>query len=252
MRRYYVRLDDAHAKMDIKKWKRVISILDNFGVKAIIGVIPNNKDSEIDVLEYSINFWNVVKEWNENGHIIALHGLNHLKHTTNPGLIPKNKRSEFAGLDIELQTKKIAKGIEYFKENGFEVKIFIPPFHSFDRNTIVALLKYNIDVLYDGISFYPYEKDKILFFPQQYNKFKKRRKGCWTTCLHPSSMTSLNFKDMETFISENKHDFHNDFFETVKKYRNRKVTFKDMIFYKIYFLRRQIYFLKKRILYAEH
>ena len=73
MLRYYIRLDDAHCHMDIAKWEEVISFLDSIGIKAIIGVIPNNKDREIN-FKSNVNIWEIVKEWELSGHIIALHG----------------------------------------------------------------------------------------------------------------------------------------------------------------------------------
>ncbi len=247
MLRYYIRLDDVHAKMDLKKWNRVIEMLDKFDIKAIIGVIPENKDVEINVANSSVDFWKIVKSWQKKGHIIALHGFNHLKITNMQGLIPKNRRSEFAGVKIEEQRKKLDEGIKYFKQNNLNVEVFIPPFHSFDKNTLKILIEKNINIVYDGISIYPYKQYGIIFFPQQYNGFKEKNKGIWSICLHPSSMSEIEFVDMKKFITKNREYFVNDFFHIKEKYKNNKQIFTDILFFNIYFIRRKIFLLKKRI-----
>jgi predicted deacetylase len=230
--------------MDIAKWEEVISFLNSIGIKAIIGVIPNNKDFEIN-FKSNVNIWEIVKEWESSGHIIALHGYEHLQLTQNAGCIPKNHRSEFAGLPLEQQIDKITKGIKILNTQGFTSKVFIPPFHSFDKVTLKALESLNIKIIYDGISFFPYYKNNILFFPQQNNYFKKRRIGIWTTCLHPSNMNNDEIIKMKNFIFSNREDFKNDFFTIAKHYQNRKESFLDRAYFMLYFIRRKLYKIKK-------
>ena len=246
MLRYYVRLDDAHHKMDLDKWIKIIKLLDKYNIKAIIGVIPDNKDDEINYNYQIDNFWDIIKKWQNNGHIIGLHGLNHLKLTKKAGIIPKNNRSEFAGLSFNEQLNKIKISKQFFKQNDIDTNIFIAPFHSFDINTIKALKQENIHIIYDGISLYPYREYEVLFVPQQYNFFKKRKKGIWSVCLHPSEMKEEEIFALEKFIKENKEYFKNDFFEVIEKF-NRKKSIEDMIFFYKYFLRRKLFLLKKKI-----
>jgi len=41
---YLVRLDDACPYLDKKKWQRMEDILDKYGVKPLVGIIPANAD----------------------------------------------------------------------------------------------------------------------------------------------------------------------------------------------------------------
>jgi len=245
--RYYIRLDDAHDRMNLSKWNKIIKLLDKYDIKAIIGVIPENKDKAIVYNNKIENFWEIIKHWQNNSHIIGIHGLNHLKITNNSGLVPKNNKSEFAGLTLDEQIIKLKKSKRIFDLNKINVKIFIPPFHSFDYNTLKALKYININVLYDGISFYPYKERGIILVPQQYNYFKKRKKGVWSICLHPSDISNNELLKLEKFIQDNRKNFKNDFFETIFKFnRNRNLI--DRMFFYWFFIRRKIYFFKKNML----
>jgi len=244
--RYYIRLDDAHEQMNLKQWEELISLLDSFGIKAIIGVIPQNRDSEI-ISGSCPHFWKVVQSWQRQGHIIALHGLHHLKITSQGGIIPKNRRSEFAGVSYLEQQQKIQKALEIFHHKGFSPTVFIPPFHSFDKKTITVLRENGFRIIYDGIAFYPYFKYNILFFPQQYNKCIKQKEGIWTICLHPSTMVDEEFQTMRNFLQENRDHFVNDFFEVAQRFQLREENMKDRWFHRYYFFRRTLFLLKKRV-----
>ena len=41
---YLVRLDDACPQMNKQKWQRVENILDKYGIKPMVGIIPHNED----------------------------------------------------------------------------------------------------------------------------------------------------------------------------------------------------------------
>lgn len=66
---------------------------------------------------------------------IALHGYS---HQTNG--LRRNGYSEFAGLDYEEQFKRIKQGKQFLEEKLLTpVAIFIPPWNSYDSNTVKAL-----------------------------------------------------------------------------------------------------------------
>lgn len=44
MIRYIIRLDDASEIMNVSAWERIEELLDNYNIKPIVGIIPNNKD----------------------------------------------------------------------------------------------------------------------------------------------------------------------------------------------------------------
>jgi len=44
---YLIRLDDASEFMDIDKWTTMEILLDNYRIKPIVGVIPDNNDGDL-------------------------------------------------------------------------------------------------------------------------------------------------------------------------------------------------------------
>ena len=63
MNKYLIRLDDACPTMDTSKWQRMEDILDNCGVRPMIGVIPANNDQKQQLDAFDHNFWDKVKNW---------------------------------------------------------------------------------------------------------------------------------------------------------------------------------------------
>ena len=59
--KYLIRLDDACPTMNCAKWVRVEDILDRYGIKPMVGVIPNNEDPEQVIDVYDDDFWSKVK-----------------------------------------------------------------------------------------------------------------------------------------------------------------------------------------------
>ena len=119
-----MRLDDAAEKMDIEKWNRMEQLLDKYSIKPLVGVIPICKDPMMDKYEKDNVFWDKVHRWMNKGWTIALHGYEHVYCTRNGGINPVNKRSEFAGLSLDEQKRKIREGVSVFRENGIEPEVF--------------------------------------------------------------------------------------------------------------------------------
>ncbi len=202
--KYIFRLDDACEYSDLKKWKLIEKIFDKNNIKPIVAVIPNNKDYSLHYSKFNNNFWSKVKSWEDKGWTIALHGYNHIYHKvkrTNQ-LFPYYDRSEFTGLSIQAQKTKIKKALAIFKSNGIYPKIWVAPSHCFDYTTMDALKQEtNINMISDGISFYPYFSKGFHFIPQQIWKLKYKLFGLWTVCLHPDTMSYEDISSFEKKIS---------------------------------------------------
>ena len=127
--RYLIRLDDACPYMDRVKWQRMENILDKYGVKPLVGIIPANADLKTMIDPDDNNFWVKAHSWVKKGWSIALHGYDHVCISDDgmKGLNPFWRRSEFAGLSLELQREKIRNGYAVLKEQGFEPKYFFAP-----------------------------------------------------------------------------------------------------------------------------
>ena len=132
MSKYIMRLDDACEKRNIKCWDRIEKILDNYGIKPLVGVIPHCEDSMMDAYPIDDKFKIRVKSWADKDWIIALHGYNHVYSNKSGGINPVNYRSEFAGESLEVQKEKIRSGVSILNNMGINPKVFFAPSHTFD------------------------------------------------------------------------------------------------------------------------
>ena len=209
--KYLIRLDDACPTMDRTKWGRIEAILDRYGIKPMVGVIPYNEDPKQEIDSVDANFWNKVHQWENKGWAIALHGYNHCYSSDGglKGLNPMWSRSEFAGLSLEEQRLKIRKGVAIMREQGFNPQYFFAPSHTFDENTLAALREESdICIISDTIAIKPYKNGDFVIVPQLGGHcVEMKLPGVWTFCLHPNMMSDENFVDTEMFIQTHKDQF---------------------------------------------
>lgn len=210
---YLFRLDDIHPEMDWDKFERLKQIFDRYGVKPLITVIPENKDTSINRMSARGDFWESMKSLRSAGWSIAMHGYQHLYHTKNAGLVNINKYSEFAGLSYEVQVEKIRKGKMILREQGLPTDIFVAPAHSFDENTCRALVTEGFTTMSDGIALWPFEKNGLLSIPQIAWKPRKFFCGVVTFCIHPNTYSESDFAVLEDFLKE--HASHVSNFDSV-------------------------------------
>src|SRR5258706_11301801 len=84
---YLIRLDDACPEMDSERWQRVEEVLDEFKIKPIIAVVPDNQDNDLKRQSIDPVFWDKVRRWQSKGWAIAMHGHTHVMHATNERLL---------------------------------------------------------------------------------------------------------------------------------------------------------------------
>lgn len=177
--------------MPLKKWKKFELFFDEYNIKPIIGVVPENKDINLGN-EYDHDFWLRVKKWDDLGWSIAVHGLNHLLKPIDQSksFFGFGKKSEFVGLSKNQQSKIISKSLSIFSSNNIEPKLFMAPSHTFDQITLECLNEFtSIKLITDGFSYRPFKKQGFTFIPQQLWSIKKMPFGLYTICLHPSTMS---------------------------------------------------------------
>lgn len=210
-REYLIRLDDACPTMNSAKWGRMEEMLDAYGIKPMVGVIPHNEDSKLEIDLEDAHFWDKVRFWEKKGWSIALHGYNHSYDSEGGmnGVNPMWRRSEFAGLPLDKQREKIRNGVTIMRECGVTPKYFFAPSHTFDENTIVALREESdIRIISDTIGRYPYKKDDFWFIPQMMGHCVKMPiKGIYTFCFHPNAMNNAAFQNLELFLQKHKTQF---------------------------------------------
>lgn len=208
MKKYILRLDDACEQRNIQMWDNVEKLLDKYGIKPLVGVIPHCEDASMDKYPIDEHFWERVKIWKEKNWCIAMHGYNHVYSTLCGGINPVNNRSEFAGETLKTQKKKITDGIQIFKSHGIYPKVFFAPSHTFDENTIEALLTCSdIRIISDTIANRPYSENGITFVPQQSGKVRNLPFNTVTFCYHPNEMKECDINELEAFLVKHKDDF---------------------------------------------
>lgn len=159
-----VRMDDVCPRMNREKFDRYYHLLENLGIKPLLGVIPYCEDQSF-TSEEDPDFWERMKEFRENGCPIAMHGVHHVYTSESLGLVCSRPMSEFAGLPLDKQVEILNKGKQKMIENGLDTDIFMAPGHSYDRNTLKALEKCGFRYVSDGRSFHPYEAEGIVCIP---------------------------------------------------------------------------------------
>ena len=233
MPKYIMRLDDACPKCDLAKWDRMETLLDKYGIKPLVGVIPDCKDPNMDCYAEDPNFWTTrVQSWLSKNWILALHGYNHVFKTEYGGINPVNKRSEFAGVPYEEQKKMIAHGISILRSHGINPQVFFAPAHTFDENTIKALLEVSdIRTISDTPANKPYSKYGMTFIPQQSGRVRNLPFNTVTFCYHPNTMNDSAFVQLENFLKDNQ------FKEFPMERVSRKLSIVDKLLMRIYYAR---------------
>ena len=236
MSKYILRLDDASDYMDIENWQRMENLIDKYNIKPLVGIIPENQDPMlVDTYERDPLFWDKVIRWKEKGWELALHGYNHKYITHEGGVNPVNRRSEFAGVPLDVQRVKIRRGIRIFQDHEIDPNIFFAPSHTFDKNTLEALKKEsNIRIISDTIANDVYYQDGFYFIPQQSGKVRKLPFKVCTFCYHPNMMKETDFELLEDFLRRNMHCFDKKFTILSKRRKN----WIDRVLEKLYFLRK--------------
>lgn len=202
-----VRMDDIVPEMDWVKFGKFKALLDEYKIKPLIGVVPDNQDENLKRAQGSgiscaypapENFWEYVKKLQEHGWAIAMHGYQHIYTQKNGGLFPLNHFSEFAGLDYDRQLAMLEKGREIMESHGLKTDIFMAPAHSYDRNTLKALQKAGFGKITDGFGKTPYYWNKMYFYPISFRLQSdlKKKKGTTVMVVHTNT---VNEKDMEKY-----------------------------------------------------
>jgi len=160
------RMDDYGARSATDMELRIIDLFRKKGLSLTFGVIPFECAGKVDdpspqdVLPLPVEKGALLRAGFEEGIVdVALHGYSHQT-------ISDKERTEFAGLDYESQVERLAKGKQLLEGMiGAPVTIFVPPFNSYDRNTLRALEKLGFSCLSANWKGAAEKKSKICFMP---------------------------------------------------------------------------------------
>ena len=238
--KYLIRLDDACPTMNHELWGRMASLLDTYGVKPMVGVIPHNEDPNQVFDQENIGFWQLVLSWEQKGWAVAMHGYIHVYSSKDGGMNPLWEKSEFAGHPIDVQRDKIKKGVAVMREKGINPKYFFAPSHTFDENTLISLREEtDIRMISDTIASKPYKLGDFVFIPQQSgHPIKLPFGGLVTICYHPNTMTDDAFRRLEDFLRNHQQEMTS--FDKIDIASVRSKTMGDKCLSWLYFMRRKL------------
>lgn len=199
-----IRLDDITPDMDWDKFYNFKKLLDQYQIKPLIGVVPDNQDSNLHKEEKRQEFWQYIRQLQEEGWVVALHGYRHLYSTNKSGLFPLNNFSEFAGVPLEKQREMLQNGTEILKGYGIQTSVFMAPGHSFDKNTLLVLKELGYSYLTDGFGKQPYSRKGVTFLPISFSRKRslERQKGATTFVYHLNEMSEESYRNQVRFFEE--------------------------------------------------
>jgi predicted deacetylase len=210
---YLVRIDDICPTLNWTSWNEIEKVLIEANVKPILAVIPDNQDPQLMAGRREERFWERALEWQARGWTIGLHGYQHRFVTGDGGIIGAHARSEFAGLPREEQAEKLKLGCAILRQRGLDPQVWVAPAHSFDWNTVAALKTVGVRAISDGFGARPWNRDGMLWIPQQIGQFRSMPFGLWTVCIHvddPPYHDSVSFR------------------QTIARFRNSIVSFPEI------------------------
>ncbi len=163
------RYDDYSSKSATYLDEKVIDLFKKYHIAFTVGVIPyvasgviqNPRPQDVIVLSQPKvdMLLNAIHAGTLN---VALHGYSH--HNINRSFL--NKPTEFAGLDYDSQFLKIREGKLFLEKTlGVSIDTFIPPFGTYDANTLLALEKMNFLCLSSNLSGYASPSATLKFLP---------------------------------------------------------------------------------------
>lgn len=197
-----VRMDDITPDMDWKKFYRAKEILDNAGIKPLIGIVPLNEDQNLKIDEVNKDYYDIMRSLQQSGWVIALHGWHHKYTTSKGGIFPLNKFSEFAGVPYDRQLQMISEGRAELLCHDISTDIFMAPGHSYDKHTLKALRECGFTKITDGFGSKPYTRFGLTFYPISFLIARSMRKidGYTTLVLHTNTMRDSDFELLESRV----------------------------------------------------
>jgi predicted deacetylase len=200
---FVIRLDDICPTMDHAKFARARAHFEAAGVRALMGVVPDNQDPDLQIDAPDPGFWETMRDLRSRGWGISQHGYRHWIHTTSRGLLGITPRSEFAGRPLEDQHADLAAGQAILAAEGISTDIFMAPFHSYDAATLTALKSLGFTTLTDGYGVFPWRENGLLFMPQLFERPASFGIGIYTMCLHLNNMRMDEIDALGQFMRAN-------------------------------------------------
>ena len=201
-----IRIDDVCENMNWNLMSKLESLFDNYSIKPVLGVIPNNRDEDFLSFPRNDNFWDQVRKWQDKGWEIVQHGDTHIYDrlcSKKSDYFEYGGGSEFFGHPLDVQEKRIKNGLEKFKREKINIRSFFAQNQTYDEKTFVALKNCGINEVIDGYGLMPYTEKNVKFIPQLFEKVVLLPFGIQSTKLHLHVWDENDYKKFENFIKIN-------------------------------------------------
>ena len=140
--------------------------------------------------------------------MIALHGYSHVLRPSSGGLVPVQRCSEFVGLPIDEQRRRVKAGMRIMEDNGLEPRAWVAPAHGFDHLTLQALrAESGIRIICDGFTRRAVRRGDFTWLPQQLWRPRDMKRGLWTICIHPNELDADGLRLLEDFVATRRPSF---------------------------------------------
>lgn len=203
MKKIAFRIDDVCPQMDEEKFLAALDTLDEYGIKPLLGIIPDNQDPFLTRHDTDPGFWQKMKKLQSEGCLIAMHGYRHVYDNKAISMMTGKGKSEFAGHSYQVQCDKLERGVAILKQHDLDTDIFMAPAHSFDKNTIRALSQMGFKYISDGRSSQCYERFGIKFLPCRSYRVSVKCHGLTTVALHPCTNGARELETLRKTLNRN-------------------------------------------------
>jgi predicted deacetylase len=204
---YLLRFDDLCPTMDFGRWDRFLPLIEEFGIRPILAIVPDNKDRDLERAVPDPEFWGRMRAMEAAGASIALHGFQHLCNNQGKSMVPSHPHSEFAGVSAGIQRQWISSGLKILRGHGLNPCLWVAPRHGFDWQTLEALRAEGIGLVSDGFARVPFTRAGLTWIPQQLWSPVKKAKGLWTICLHTNTACDSQVDQLRVFLGRHASQF---------------------------------------------
>lgn len=204
---YLLRFDDLCPTLSRRRWERFLPLIEEFAIKPILAVVPDNRDRGLVRDRPDPEFWARMRAMEAAGATIALHGYQHLCRNIGKSLLPLHLHTEFCGISRDTQQQWIGAGLAILRGHGLNPRVWVAPRHGFDRNTLLALHREGIRLLSDGFARVPVKRGGITWIPQQLWAPVEKSKGLWTICMHPNTAREGQVEQLHKFLRKHSAQF---------------------------------------------
>jgi predicted deacetylase len=204
---YLLRFDDLCPTASHTRMHRLLRLIEEYGIKPILAVIPDNRDYDLQLSPPDPEFWDRMCALEAAGATIALHGFQHLCMSKGRSLVPLHRHSEFAGVAEETQRQWIHAGLRILRNHGLNPRLWVAPRHGFDASTLRALSQEGIKLLSDGFARVPFVRGGITWIPQQLWEPAAKPAGLWTICIHSNTARGSQIRRLRSFLDRHAAEF---------------------------------------------